>query len=485
MKKSNSTWRALLLSIMSLTLCATMLVGSTHAWYTDKNASQNNKVVSGSMSLALYQIEADAGGALKETDITDASQPVFNEDKCLEPGGELIVSFKLKNTGTLALRWKTYLQRSTSNNEISKKIDVYAFTNTEAIDPSKSSSFYAEKLGTKKGTLYDLYHGYEFLDGVIKNSGDEMYFAIVLKLHSDLDMKYQGSSAGVFDINIIAAQASSEKDIYDAMYDDVIYVTSRKDFVEADFGGKIVMPSDVDYENNGSGRDTWMLLESKDEIDFDGGGNTLTLSGGKTPPDFNHNYFGFKTPVQTDITVSNLRVTGTGFVTVGDHDVKPSGNYTVNNLVIEDMCTTHTVKDGIYVAHAFGAYGTTTLNNCIMKGTTVMDATANAYDIGCPNNSSTTINGGEYGKLYGWSWSNVTIYGAKVGTIDSRAWQGAGTMVIGAGTTVDIINVYPVNKKTSHLVIEPGASVGIINYNGTTYTMDEWINNPPGKFVKS
>jgi hypothetical protein len=58
-------------------------------------------------------------------------------------------------------------------------------------------------------------------------------------------------------------------------------------------------------------------------------------------------------------------------------------------------------------------------------------------------------------------------------------------MVIGAGTTVDIINVYPVNKKTSHLVIEPGASVGIINYNGTTYTMDEWINNPPGKFVKS
>jgi hypothetical protein len=228
-----------------------------------------------------------------------------------------------------------------------------------------------------------------------------------------------------------------------------------------------------------------MLLESKDEIDFDGGGNTLTLSGGDTPPAFNHNYFGFNTPVQTDITVSNLRVTGTGFVTVGDHGVKPSGNYTVNNLVIENMCTTHTVNDGIRVAHAFGAYGTTTLNNCIMKGTTVMDATANVYDIGCPNNSSTIINGGEYGKLYGWTSSNVTIYGAKIGTIDSRAWQGAGTMDIGAGTTADIINVYPVNKKTSHLVIEPGASVGIINYNGTTYTMDEWINNPPGKFVKS
>lgn len=448
------------------------------------------------MDVALSQIKAGTGGALTETDITNSSVPIFNDDLDWVPGDAIILSFKLKNIGTLALRWQIHLEPDVPFADITKeklagKIDVFAFTDTDVIDPTKDSSYYAEKMGTKKGTLQDLYYGFAFLDGVLKKSGDEGYFAIVLQLQSDTDASHQGLKAGKFDIRIVAAQASTESDVYNDLYDDVIYVTSRKDFVEADYGGKIVMPSDIIYHNNNTSSSAWMLLEAKSEIDFNGENNTLTLSSDTTSYSFNHNYFGFITPAKTDIKVRNLKVTGTGFVVVGDHGIKPSGNYTVDNLVVENICTTHVVNDSPRrIAHAFGAYaggkngGTTTLNNCIMTGTTTMDTTATGvYDAGFPNDSRTIINGGKYGKIYGWASSNVTIYGAKIGTIDSRAWQGAGTMIIGAGTIVDTINIYPVKNKTSHLVIEPGASVGTINYNGTLYTMEEWINNPPGTFT--
>lgn len=481
MKKNNSTWRALLLSLLSLILCTAMLAGSTHAWFTYKVSSPNNKIVSGNMALSLYQIEADAGGTLKETDITNASQPVFSGDQRWEPGDEVIFSFKLKNAGSLALKWQIHLvgypTKALDKTTLLKKIDVYAFSHTEPIDPTKSSSFYAEKMGTKKGTLQDLFYGYEFFNGVLQNGGDEGYFAIVLKLQDNLDASYQGLNEGSFDIKIVTAQAAAENDNYDKPYDDHIYITSGKDFVDATYGGKLVMPSDLYYCDEIPGNKLFLFTTSA--IDFDGKGNTLTLVEGVDPHSFNNNYVGFIPPAKTDITINNLKVTGTGFVAVGDHSVKPSGNYTVNNLIIENLLTTHVVTDGKKVAHAFGAYGTAVLNNCIMKGTTSADTAANVYDAGFPNNSNTTINGGEYGALYAWAASHVAIYGATVGSIDMRTLNGKGSMVIGAGTTVDTITIIKVGSYKPSLVIMPGANVGTIHYNSRAYTMEEWVTENP------
>jgi hypothetical protein len=85
--------------------------------------------------------------------------------------------------------------------------------------------------------------------------------------------------------------------------------------------------------------------------------------------------------------------------------------------------------------------------------------------------------------MYCWAQAHVTIYDAKIGTIDSKAlaYNNFGSMVIGAGTEVDTINVVKTGSYKSSLIIMPGASVGTINYNGASYTMDEWITaNPLG-----
>ena len=42
MTKNKTTKRALLVSVLALLLCASLLVGSTFAWFTDNVTSTNN-----------------------------------------------------------------------------------------------------------------------------------------------------------------------------------------------------------------------------------------------------------------------------------------------------------------------------------------------------------------------------------------------------------------------------------------------------------
>jgi hypothetical protein len=82
--------------------------------------------------------------------------------------------------------------------------------------------------------------------------------------------------------------------------------------------------------------------------------------------------------------------------------------------------------------------------------------------------------------MYLFEHAHVTINNAKVGTIDSQAinytYKGKvlGTLTIGAGSTVDTINLIPGSFKPA-IIIEDGATVGKIVYNGTTYTQAEWL----------
>ena len=53
MNKKN-TKRALLTSVLSLTLCGSMLVGTTFAWFTDSVSSTNNVITAGNLDVELY-----------------------------------------------------------------------------------------------------------------------------------------------------------------------------------------------------------------------------------------------------------------------------------------------------------------------------------------------------------------------------------------------------------------------------------------------
>ena len=95
------TKRALLMSALALTLCVSMLIGSTFAWFTDSVTSANNIIKSGNLDVELYY---QAEGQTNWTKVTDTTN-VFG-DALWEPGHTEVVKLKVVNEGTLALKYQ-------------------------------------------------------------------------------------------------------------------------------------------------------------------------------------------------------------------------------------------------------------------------------------------------------------------------------------------------------------------------------------------
>ena len=99
-------------------------------------------------------------------------------------------------------------------------------------------------------------------------------------------------------------------------------------------------------------------------------------------------------------------------------------------------------------------------------GETAINGNFKVYDAAFVNQTTTTIVGGQYGRLYIAHQAKVTIKGdAKIDTIDSYAitTNNLGQLVIEAGATVGTIYLHNTGYPLA-LVIEEGATVGEIIY---------------------
>ena len=96
MTKTN---RALLLSVVSLILCASMLIGSTYAWFTDSASSASNVIQSGNLDI---QVEYTLDG--KTWADLDGADDLFQKG-LWEPGHTEVVALRIKNNGSLALKY--------------------------------------------------------------------------------------------------------------------------------------------------------------------------------------------------------------------------------------------------------------------------------------------------------------------------------------------------------------------------------------------
>ena len=101
MTNRKTTRRALVLSLLSLLLCCSMLVGTTFAWFTDSVTSGNNTIVAGNLDVELYYKNDTVG----DWTAVGADSNVFKEDTLWEPGHVEYVALKVVNEGTLALKY--------------------------------------------------------------------------------------------------------------------------------------------------------------------------------------------------------------------------------------------------------------------------------------------------------------------------------------------------------------------------------------------
>ena len=111
--KSNKTVRkALWMSVLSIALCLTMLIGTTFAWFTDTASTAVNKIVSGKLDVALEMEEngqwVTAEG--KTLDFVKAANAPAGEKILWEPGCTYeLPKLRIINNGNLALKYKVQI----------------------------------------------------------------------------------------------------------------------------------------------------------------------------------------------------------------------------------------------------------------------------------------------------------------------------------------------------------------------------------------
>ncbi len=124
-------------NVLAIVVSATMLVGSTFAWFTDSNASAVNQIKSGNLDVKLSYSNMYNENYVEVEETTKIFTDVNGEDILWEPGAFASGRFKVENNGSLALKYKfNLLQANATKTESGKTLadvlNVYALTRNKS-----------------------------------------------------------------------------------------------------------------------------------------------------------------------------------------------------------------------------------------------------------------------------------------------------------------------------------------------------------------
>lgn len=149
MKKFSSK-QALLLSVLSMVLCVSMLIGSTFAWFTDSASASVNTIQSGNLDVELVGEDGEPlEGALKWV-AQDNRETIL-----WEPGCEYKTQgFRIKNNGNLALKYTIALNGVVGD---AKLLEVISFSVVDANGTEIALNTFEGKLENANQTSDVLY----------------------------------------------------------------------------------------------------------------------------------------------------------------------------------------------------------------------------------------------------------------------------------------------------------------------------------------
>ena len=219
MTKQKSTKRALLLSALSLLMCVSMLIGSTFAWFTDSVISGNNKIVAGNLDIELEYYNGT------EWKTVNGATNLFDET-LWEPGHTDVVYLRLRNIGSLALKYELAINIVSETPGINMAgveflLSDYIYMGVvEGQKPSFASRSAAQAAVSATAGLIS--EGYA-ADGEMTKGANDLYMAVVVYMPSsvDNDANYRGDTAPSIDlgINLVATQLMNEEDSFGNDYD--------------------------------------------------------------------------------------------------------------------------------------------------------------------------------------------------------------------------------------------------------------------------
>ncbi|MBE6964525.1 MAG: hypothetical protein E7441_00635 [Ruminococcaceae bacterium] len=301
MANSKATKKALFMSMLSLLLCFTMLMGATFAWFTDTVTSKNNRIVAGNLDVDLVMYKEADG---KYVSIAGGNGDIFSEATGnginWEPGKTEIVYLGVKNLGSLALKYNILLDIVDGEIPLSGSLE-YAIIDGAEYEADKYANWQAVKaaagsqvapmptgtglLAAENGTL----------DGVLTNPDVEEveYFALAVHMKEEATNEYQNGSITI-DVTVLATQLAAEFDSFDNTYDEeapfgtYIELNAGDDLLavmasaEADMPLTIKLNGDVEWPTDGHHGENDITPASS--IVIDGNGNTITATGSGVTP---------------------------------------------------------------------------------------------------------------------------------------------------------------------------------------------------------
>lgn len=275
---SKITKKALALSVLSLLVCVSMLIGTTFAWFTDSVTSANNIIKSGNLDIGLEYLTKDGW------DTIEGKSDILSED-LYEPGYVQVAYLKLENKGSLALQYRlgvNIIEELSGINQADVEFNLSDYIYFGVVeDVNGETAAYANRTDA----VNDLTESVLIKDGFTTETymlpGDIRYMALVVYMPETVgnEANHNGVKIPQIDlgINVFATQFTHEEDSFNNQYDagaqlpvQPVSATTWEEVVAlAAEGAHIVLKNDV------SGATTINLNGGS----IDGDGHTMTFTG--------------------------------------------------------------------------------------------------------------------------------------------------------------------------------------------------------------
>ena len=196
MNNKKTTKRALLSSVMAIVLCLAMLIGTTFAWFTDSASTAVNKIQAGTLDVQLLD---ESGNSLEGRTLAwQKAAGAENEEVLWEPDCTYnLQSFKIKNNGNLALKYKIAISGIGGDAELLDAID-FTVTGVDGVATAAALNGFEGKLAANSMTDAITISGH-----MKESAGNE----------------YQGLTIDGIGITVYATQDTVENDSYNNQYD--------------------------------------------------------------------------------------------------------------------------------------------------------------------------------------------------------------------------------------------------------------------------
>jgi len=220
--KKNSTKKALLMSVLSLLLCVSMLIGTTYAWFTDTVTSASNIIKSGTLDVELTY--ADGSEDPATATFADASTGAIFNYELWEPGYTEVKHLGIANVGTLALKYQMRILANGVVSKLADVIDVYYYDTATKLTRANYAT-----AGVKLGTLSEVINNFgEKVYGTLL-AGESKTVTLALHMQESAGNEYQGLSIGTdFSVQLLATQYTYEEDSFDNQYDAMAEFEAQK-----------------------------------------------------------------------------------------------------------------------------------------------------------------------------------------------------------------------------------------------------------------